>query len=71
MTDNTDNNRGQDNNASTMLLPMVPENLNCTTVTSEINNIEVDCLLDTEASGNFVSEDTAKSIKVKLQKKPF
>ena len=45
---------------------MVPENLNCTTVTSEINDIEIDCLLDTGASGNFMSEDTAKSIKVKF-----
>ena len=38
---------------------------------TEINDTEVDCLLDTEASGNFMSEDTAKFIKVKLHGKPF
>ena len=66
MNDNTDNNRGQYNKASTISLAMVPENFNCTTVTLEINDIEVDCLLDTRASGNFMNEDTAKSTKVKL-----
>ena len=71
MNDNTDNNCGQDNKASTISLAMVPENLNCTTVTSEINDIGVDWLLDTAASGNFMSEDTAKSAKVKLHEKPF
>ena len=71
INDNTDNNRGQDNKASTISLAMVPENLNCTTVTSEINDTEVDCLLDTGASRNFMSKDTAKSTKVKLYGKPF
>ena len=69
--DNTDYNRVKDNKASTISLAMVPENLSCTTVTSEINNTEVDCLLDTGASGNFMSEDTAKSTKMKLHGKPF
>ena len=40
-------------------------------MTSEINNTEVDCLLDTGALGNYMSEDTAKSTKVKLHGKPF
>ena len=71
MNDNTDNNCGQDNKASTISLAKVAKNLNCTTVTSEINNTEVDCLLDTGASENFMSEDTAKSIKVKLHGKLF
>ena len=57
MNNNTDCNRAQDNKASTISLAMVPENLNCTTVTSEINDTEVDSLLDTGASGNFMSED--------------
>ena len=71
MNDNTDYNHMQDNKASTISLAMVPENLNCTTVISEINDTEVDCLLDTKASGNFMCEDTAKSTKVKLHGKPF
>ena len=45
---------------------MVPENLNYTTVTSKINGIEVDCLLHIGNSGSCMSEDTAKSIKVKV-----
>ena len=71
MTDNTENNRGQDNKASTISLAMVPKNLNCTTVMLEINEIEVDCSLDFGGSRNLMSEDTAKSIKVKLQEKLF
>ena len=71
INDNTDNNCGQDNKASTISPATVPENLNCTIVTSEINDTEVDCLLHTGASGNFMSEDTAKSTKVKLYGKPF
>ena len=71
MNDNTDYNRAQDYKASTISLAMVPEDLNCTTVTSEINDTEVDSLLDTGASGNFMSEDTAKCTKVKLHGKSF
>ena len=71
MNDNIDNNRVQDNKPSTISLAIVLENLNCTTMMSEINDTEVNCLLDTGASGNFMSEDTAKSTKVKLHGKPY
>ena len=71
MNDNTDNNRGQDNKPSTISLAIVLENLNCTTVTSEINDTEVGCLSDTGVSGNFMSEDTARSTKVKLHGESF
>ena len=71
MNDNTDNNRGQDKKASTISLTIVPENLNCTTVTSKINDIEVDCFLDTALQETLMGENTAKSIIVKTQGKPF
>ena len=59
MTNNTNDDCWQDNKVLTTSLTMLPENLNYTTVTSEINGLEVDWLLDTGASGNFMSEDTA------------
>ena len=61
MNDNTDNNCGQDNKASIISLAMVPENLNCTTVTLEINDTEVDCLL--QCSSNFFHRDPLCTVK--------
>ena len=52
-------------------IAMVPANLHSTTLLVEIADREVDCLLDTGASENFISECTAKSIGANIQGKPF
>lgn len=65
-TTNTDDNDLQ----SEATLAMVPANLQCTTLLSEINGREVDCLIDTGASENFINASTAKSIGAKIEGKP-
>lgn len=52
------------------ILATTPSCLSSYTLVSKINEVKINCLLDTGASENFMSAKTAKQAKLLLQDRP-